>query len=139
MNSFEILKREIAECHIRAKSDETRQVLEYLQEFAESNLNNGWTSIDDELPYCHTVFSSDWYKDWHTNKYYPLQIATKDNMLRMAVFLEMKIQDFHGEKLFWLCDIENLSGKFVIHEISDDFLEVDEVKYWQPLPQPPKE
>lgn len=105
----------------------------------ESETNNGWISIDNELPYCHIVCSSDWYEGWSTDKYCPLQIVTKDNMLRTAVLLEMKIQDFHGEKLFWLCDIENLNGKFVIHDISEDFLEIDEVKYWQPLPQPPKE
>lgn len=103
------------------------------------NRNSGWISVNDELPYCHIVFSTDWYEDWHTNKYCPLQIVTKDNMLRTAVFLEMKIQDFHGEKLFWLCDVENLYGMFIIHEISEDFLEINEVKYWQPLQQPPKE
>lgn len=139
MNRFEFLKQEIVECRIRAKSNETIQVLNYLQEFAESHLNNGWISVDDELPYCHTVVSGDWYEDSHTNKYCTLQIVTKDNMLRTAVFLEMNIQDFHGEKLFWLCDIENMSGRFAIHEISDHFLEIDEVKYWQPLPQPPQE
>lgn len=32
------------------KSDETIKVLNYLQEFAENNLNNGWISVDDELP-----------------------------------------------------------------------------------------
>lgn len=47
MNSFHILKQEIIECRIRAKSNETIQVLNYLQEFAENNLNNGWISVDD--------------------------------------------------------------------------------------------
>lgn len=50
MNSFQILKQEIIECRIRAKSDETVKVLNYLQEFAENNLNNGWISVDNMLP-----------------------------------------------------------------------------------------
>ena len=37
MSNFEILKQEIIECRIRAKSNETIQVLSYLQEFAENN------------------------------------------------------------------------------------------------------
>lgn len=55
MNSFQILKQEIIECRIRAKSDETVQVLNYLQEFAENNLNNGWISVDDGLPSFHDM------------------------------------------------------------------------------------
>lgn len=103
-------------------------------EWSESNC---WTATKDQFPYANDVSDKDWYKN--TNTYRPLQIITKDNVLRTAVFLEMKIQDFHGEKLFWLCDVENFHGSYIVHEISDDFLEIDEVKYWQYLPNPPQE
>lgn len=50
MNNFEILKQEITECRIRANSDETIKVLNYLQHFTQNNLNNGWIDVDVELP-----------------------------------------------------------------------------------------
>lgn len=49
MNNFDILKREITECLIRAESKETIQVLNHLQEFADG-LGDGWISVDDKLP-----------------------------------------------------------------------------------------
>lgn len=51
--SFELLKAEINECLIRAKSKETIDTLSYLMEFAENHLNNGWISVDDKLPLAH--------------------------------------------------------------------------------------
>lgn len=115
------------------------RLVEMFKERANITLNqssNGWVNVDDVLPYSRPVFSIDDYPDDSCL----LQIVTKDNLLLTAVFLEMKIPHyFHGEKLFWLCSVEILNGKFVIHEMIDDPLEIDEVKYWQPLPQPPKE
>lgn len=49
MTNFEILKREIIECLIRAESKEAIQVLNHLQEFAEG-LGDGWISVDDLPP-----------------------------------------------------------------------------------------
>lgn len=51
--NFELLKAEIDECLIRAKSKETIDTLSYLMEFAENHLNNGWISVDDKLPLAH--------------------------------------------------------------------------------------
>lgn len=48
--SLELLKLEMGECLIRAKSKETVDTLSYLMEFAENHLNNGWVSVKDELP-----------------------------------------------------------------------------------------
>lgn len=122
MSNFEILKQEIIECRIRAKSNETIQVLSYLQEFAENNLNGGWISVDDELP------------------------KTFTNVL---VFSKLNINDepfdcigigYIDDDKFWQYDesfgYHHCDPYFIKKISSNDLIDV---QYWQHLPEPPKE
>lgn len=119
--SLEILKAEINECLIRAKSKETIDTLSYLTEFAENHLNNGWISVDKKLP------------TPYINVLVYMVVPINDIPTSMV-----GIGYFDGESYWRYADH---FGGFPYH-VDDwwasDFLEKC-IICWQPLPQPPKE
>lgn len=112
---IEILKQEIIECRIRAKSDEAIKVLNYLQEFAD-NLNNGWISVDDELP---TQSDQYWVAYRPISNYNPNEKTTE---------ICYCIAHFDSYDKIW--------------SVKDQLFYTQrrcKVLFWQPLPNPPKE
>lgn len=96
-------------------------------EFAENNLNNGWVRVNDELPeldedvLVYTGICSDY-----------------------AVAKLVKNDDFYRKNWTAYAKYDYL---WVLTESFDDKVlglmslvqSIDDAKYWQPLPQPPKE
>lgn len=127
-NLLEILKSEIAECRIRAKSNETIQVLSHLQEFAENNLNNGWISVDDKLPTENQlVLLFDNFNEITIGK-----IIKKCNAHKAHDYALRTIDD---EFIFWLITTSDDYHYGTYHDIGL----ISDFTHWQPLPQPPQE
>lgn len=133
MSNFEILKQEIIECRIRAKSNETIQVLSYLQEFAENNLNGGWISVDDELPEPEIEYS----REFKPTKFYLIQL--KSGLIDIVAFVNIYYDAGDNRDEFVVCTINSENNKYVVQEYGQWHYDINEVKYWQPMPEPPKE
>lgn len=101
-----------------------------LQEY---NLNGGWISVDDGLPEPEIDCS----RDFEPTKFYLIQL--KSGLIEIVAFVNIYYDADDNRDEFVVCTINSENNKYVVQEYGQWQYDVDEVKYWQPMPKPPKE
>lgn len=134
MTNFDILKREITECLIRTKSKETIQVLTHLQTLVDG-LGDDWISIGDDLPVPEQEIN---YLDdkFEPKNFYLVQL---ENGFIDTVYYATIYDGCEYKDIFIICTVKVKDNRYYVQERGFDGYTINEIKYWQPLPKPPKE
>lgn len=98
-----------------------------------ASLNNGWISVDDGLPEPEIDCS----REFKPTKFYLIQL--KNGLIDIVAFVNIYYDAGDNRDEFVVCTINSENNKYVVQEYFQWAYDVDEVKYWQPLPNPPKE
>lgn len=97
--------------------------------------SNGWISVDDELPVPEQEinFLDDRFEP---STFYLIQL--KDGYVNTAYYATI-CDDCEYEDIFISCTVKAKDNRYYVQERGFDTYSINEVKFWQPLPQPPKE
>lgn len=98
-----------------------------------SQSNNGWISVDNYLPIPESNYDD---VDFKPENFYLIQL--KDGFINTACYVHYHNCDW-DKYWFVSCTLSVIENKYTVQEIGFDCYEIDEVKYWKPHPQPPKE
>lgn len=103
-----------------------------LQEY---NLNGGWISVDDMLPKPEQEIN---YLDdsFEPKNFYLVQLK---NGLIDTVYYATICDDCEYSDIFISCTVNVKENRYCVQERGFNDYRINEVKYWQPIPQPPKE
>ena len=95
--------------------------------------NNGWISVDDELPEPEIEYS----REFKPTKFYLVQL--KSGLIDIVAFVNIYYDAGDNRDEFVVCTINSENNKYVVQEYGQWQYDINEVKYWQHLPEPPKE
>ena len=111
---------------------ELANACEHLEELIE---NNGWISVDDELPSPEQEIN---YLDnsFEPKNFYLVQLK---NGFIDTVYYATICDDCEYSDIFISCTVNVKENRYCVQERGFDTYDINEVKFWQPLPKPPKE
>lgn len=97
--------------------------------------NNGWINIDDKLPEPEQEIN---YLDlnFEPNNFYLVQLK---NGLIDTVYYATICDDCEYNDIFISCTVNVKENRYCVQERGFNDYKIDEVKFWQPMPQLPKE
>ncbi|STZ55538.1 Protein of uncharacterised function (DUF551) [Moraxella lacunata] len=100
-----------------------------------ASLNNGWISVDDELPIPEQEIN---YLDdnFEPSKFYLVHLKSG---LIDTVYYATICDDCEYSDIFINCTVNVKENRYCVQERGFDAYDINEVKYWQPMPPPPKE
>lgn len=97
--------------------------------------NNGWISVDDGLPNPEQEIN---YLDdnFEPSKFYLVQLKSG---LIDTVYYATICDDCEYNDIFISCTVNAKDNRYYVQERGFDTYNINEVKCWQPMPQPPQE
>lgn len=101
----------------------------------ESKKNNGWISVDKELPDPEQEIN---FLDnqFDPTKFYLIQLH--NGFIDTAYYATI-CDDCEYKDIFVSCTVSAKDGRYRVQERGFDIYDTNEVKFWQPMPEPAKD